>query len=92
MLETDKRLQCLIEFIVGKFDIEMPERLKEDYIIYKDDGRNVFFDLSARDRQDILRTKMDNKLKNKLKTKTEFRVCRKTVHTFLYTTVYDLLN
>lgn len=24
--------------------------------------------------------------------KTEFRVCRKTVHTFLYTTVYDLLN
>lgn len=58
VLETDKRLQCLIEFIVGKFDIEMPELLKEDYIIYKDDGRNVFFDLSARDRQDILRTKI----------------------------------
>lgn len=58
VLETDNRLQCLIEFIVGKYLMEMPGILKEDYGIYEYDGRSEFLDFSARDRQDILRTKI----------------------------------
>lgn len=58
VLEKDSRLQCLLEFIVGKFDIEMPEILKEHYTIYRYDGRNEFLSFSSRDRQDILRTKV----------------------------------
>lgn len=61
VLETDNRLRCLIEFIVGKFTLEMSvlslgsERY---YDLHGAGERMKFAELNARDRQDILRSKI----------------------------------
>lgn len=61
VLETDNKLRCLIEFIVGKFDVERSEFLRDNrniwnYFDYRSLSQS--FNITNREKQEILRTKI----------------------------------